>query len=161
MPLFLTNVDLLRTAQKYDIPLRGIFSKDQPPQHLQVGGYIVNLENSHDSYGRKLDGSHWVAFWVEPNEVVYFDSFGFPPSWDTQHLLRRFVPYRYNRVQIQNVNSGICGYYALFFVWYMNQKREKYPNIHVRFNKFIKLFNSRNPTRNREILQNLLKNIKY
>ena len=160
MPLFLTNVDLLRAAEKYDIPLRGIFSKDQPPQELEVGGYIINLENSHDSFGRKLNGSHWVAFWKEPREVVYFDSFGFAPAWETQYLLKPWVPFRYNKIQVQNVNSGICGYYALFFIWFMNHHREKHPSIQVRFRKFLSLWNSRNPEKNREILQNLMKKIK-
>lgn len=162
MPLFLTNIDLLKAASQYNIPLRDVFSKDQQPPVLCTGGYIINLENSVDSFGNRLDGSHWVALWIELSpkstpKVVYFDSFGFPPPWDTQNLLRDFVPYKYNRIQIQSTRSGICGYYALFFIWWMANQREKFPNIQERFNRFIRLFNHRKPEKNREILQNSLK----
>ena len=162
MPLFLTNIDLIDASKKYNIPLRDVFSKDNPPSELYQGGYIVNLENSVDSYGNKLGGTHWVAFWLEDTprskpKAVYFDSFGFPPSWNTQNLLRKFVPYRYNKIQIQNTNSGICGYYALFFIWWMNHFQSKYPNVENRFDRFIKLFNLRNPEKNRAILEESLK----
>jgi hypothetical protein len=157
--VFLTNIDLIKAAQKYNIPLNGVFSKNEPPQELYPGGYIINLEDSHNSAGAKLPGSHWVSFWIEPgrkNQVVYFDSFGFPPSLNTQDLLREFVPYKYNTVQIQNVNSGICGYYGLFFVWWMHNMSKKYPNLDERFERFLKKFNLKNPEKNRAILQKLL-----
>ena len=156
MTVFLTNIDLLKAAQKYNIPLRSVFSKDQPPDLSADGGYIVNLENSKSSSGARLPGSHWTAFWIERGNAVYFDSFGFPPSSNTQFILRKFVPYRYNKIQIQSVNSGICGYYALFFIWWMNHFRESIPNINTRFDKFIMLFNQKQPSKNRQILENLL-----
>ena len=160
--VFLTNIDLELAAQKYGIPLNGVYSKDQLPQ-LSSGGYIINMENSHDSYGNKLDGSHWVSLWVEPDKngnpksVCYFDSFGLAPPWDVQKTLKSFVPYRYNKVQIQSVESGICGYYAIFFIWYMGQKRASYPNLSKRFDKFLTEFNLKNPHKNRERLDTLLK----
>jgi len=161
MPLFLSNYDLITGAQKYRIPLNEVFSKNQPPSELYQGGYITNLENSHDSYGNKLGGSHWVAFYIENEpkkypKVVYFDSFGFPPSWDTQYLLRQFIPYKWSNIQIQNVNSGICGYYALFFIWFMANMKNKYPDLDHRYRVFLKQFNPKDPTKNRTILQNLL-----
>lgn len=161
--VFLTNVDLELAAQQYGIPLDGVYSKDRLPPTLSSGGYIVNMESSHDSYGNKLDGSHWVSIWIEPDDngkpkgAVYFDSFGLAPPWEVQKVLRPFIPYRYNKVQIQSVASGICGYYAIFFVWYMGQKRGQEPNLSKRFDKFLTEFNLKNPQKNRERLDGLFK----
>ena len=159
MPLFLTNIDLLNASQKYNIPLNDVFSKDQIPT-LRQGGYIVNLESSHDSYGRKLGGSHWVGFWIDdlrPSKCVFFDPFGTAPPLEIQELLDEFVPYNYSSVQIQSVASGICGYYCLFFVFWMGKMKGKIPNINTRLEKFLKQFNLKNPSKNREILDKLLR----
>jgi hypothetical protein len=52
-------------------PLVCVFSKDQPPSSLTDGGYIVNLEDSHDHNGRKLGGSHWTAFGLKMVNSIF------------------------------------------------------------------------------------------
>jgi hypothetical protein len=69
--VFLTNIDLIHAAEKYGIPLVCVFSKDQPPSSLTDGGYIVNLEDSHDHNGRKLGGSHWTAFGLKMVNSIF------------------------------------------------------------------------------------------
>lgn len=163
MPLFLTNMDLINASQKYNIPLNGVYSKDQIPNDLKQGGYIINMENSHDTGGRALGGSHWVSFWIDPPkrkngrpQVSYFDPFGTSPPLEVQQALQRYIPYSYSKVQIQSVSTGICGYYCLYFIWYMNHHHSI--QHHQRFINFIKLFNLKDPTKNRKILDELLKN---
>lgn len=158
MPLFLTNIDLLNASKKYNIPLNDVFSKDQiPTRKLQPGGYIINLESSHDSYGRKLGGSHWVSLWIDDLSCAYFDPFGTAPPIEIQEHLNKFIPYNYSSVQIQSVASGICGYYCLFFVFWMGKMKQRIPNINLRLEKFLRQFDTKNPSKNREKLDRLLK----
>ena len=39
-----SNFDLEELAQKYHLPLVGVFSKDQLPEKVKVGSYIINLQ---------------------------------------------------------------------------------------------------------------------
>lgn len=154
--VFLTNMDLMRAAQKYNIPLLSVFSKNEPPKKIYKGGYIINLENSMDSAGNRLDGSHWVAMWVDDkNYACYFDPFGIPPPVEIQHILNKFIPYDVNRTEIQSIRTGICGYYCIYFLWYMNRHRGVRP--HQRFKNFVDLFNDKKPSKNGGILKELLK----
>lgn len=160
--VFLTNMDLLRAAQKYNIPLLSVFSKNEPPKKLIKGGYIINLENSMDSAGNRLDGSHWVAMWIDNPDpqhprgyACYFDPFGFPPPVEVQHILNKFIPYDVNRTEIQSITTGICGYYCIYFLWYMSRNKKVKPS--QRFQKFVDLFNDRDPRKNGGILKELLK----
>ena len=40
-----------------DIEINGIYSRNNLPSNLNIGFYIVNLDNSNDS------GTHWCAFY--------------------------------------------------------------------------------------------------
>lgn len=159
MPLFLTNIDLERAAQKYNIPLISVFSKDRPPRTLMMGGYIINLQDSKDSGGNQLPGSHWTAMWIEPRKkkpwACYFDPFGLPPPIEIQHILNSCRPYDVNMTHIQNIQTGICGYYCIYFLWYMSRHKG---DPQKRFKNFIDLFDERRPQKNRQILMDLLKN---
>ena len=159
--VFLTNLDLERAAQKYHIPLISVFSKNEIPTRIVKGGYIINLENSMDSAGNRLGGSHWVALWIDkavPKHPMgyscYFDPFGIPPPVEIQKLLNKFIPYDVNRTEIQSITSGICGYYCIYFLWYMSRNPKISPP--ARFKNFINLFNDKNPRKNGGILKELL-----
>lgn len=155
---FLTNFDLISAAEKYGIPLVDVFSKNCPPPFLYRNcGYIVNLENSVDSKGNKLPGTHWTAFWIgndrKPGQACYFDPFGIHPPIEIQKLLSPYVPYPINSTEIQSIESSICGYYCLYFIYYMDKYKTKIPNLTKRIQNFVDLFNENNPHKNREILQ--------
>ena len=47
----------------------GIYSRDNL-QKIKDGAYIINLDEYSDI------GTHWVALYVQNNDVTYFDSFG-------------------------------------------------------------------------------------
>ena len=48
----------------------GIFSRDNLPDKIKRGAYVVNLDEYHDI------GTHWVALYLNNKTVTYFDSFG-------------------------------------------------------------------------------------
>ena len=47
-----------------------MYSRNNLPKTIKKGAYVINL----DEY--KNIGTHWVALFIKPKYVVYFDSFG-------------------------------------------------------------------------------------
>lgn len=133
-----TDEELFKLAAKYGILLNAIIFKDQlNGMNLMRGGYIINLANS-DSHG-----THWVCFWIDDpkknDAVIYFDSFGIAPPIEVRKALKKIaLKILVNDKQIQNVYSGWCGIYCLFFMWFM-QKHSKI-NLINRLNLFLNLF---------------------
>jgi hypothetical protein len=142
--------DLLHASQRNNICLNAIVYKDALKQvPIRNGGYIINMANETDNNG----GTHWVGFWIEGKRAVYFDPFGIIPPEEVEHYLSKHNT-MYVTKQIQNVFSDICGYYVLYFMYWMNKQR-KIP-IFKRADVFCDLFSS-DPKDNRKILENLLK----
>ena len=58
--------------QKYQNEPRfnGIFSRDNVPNKINDGTYVINLDEYADT------GAHQIALFCRKNEIVYFDSFG-------------------------------------------------------------------------------------
>ena len=46
------------------------FSRDNLPNIIKNGAYVVNLDEYHDN------GTHWVALYVNNTTAIHFDSFG-------------------------------------------------------------------------------------
>ena len=58
-------------TQKYyqnEPRFNGVYSRDSLTE-IKGGAYIINLDEYSDI------GTHWVALWVNNNDVTYFDSF--------------------------------------------------------------------------------------
>lgn len=151
MTVFLSTSDLLRASVVNQIPLNDVIPKDRLPVKLFPGGYILNMSDSMTSTGEPLPGTHWTAFWIpmKGGAPSYFDSFGVSPPRALSNALKT---YSFSTKQIQNVESGICGYYALFFLWWMSKKGGD----KRAFRQFLNMFSSK-PEKNREILQENLK----
>ena len=67
LPHLLTNFEI----QKYQNEPRfnGVYSRDNLPK-IKDGVYVINLYEYSDI------GTHWVALYLQNNNVTYFDSFG-------------------------------------------------------------------------------------
>lgn len=145
----ITDTDLWKIIKKERIPVNAIFMKNNPSPNIKHGGYIINLQDTHDAEGNINSGTHWVALWIPrlPREdIIYFDSFSFPIPQSLINWIRikgrlhknsRIVS---NDVQIQDVDSGGCGIYSLFFIDFMN--RHKHMNSIKALEKFISLFSN-------------------
>ena len=112
--------------------INGVYSKDNLPK-IKDGAYIIIL----DEYSNI--GTHWVALWVDINNITYFDSFGvehFPKE------IKKFINHpsssaSYNKniktniFRIQAYDSIMCGYFSLGFFDFMLAKKTltKYKNI--------------------------------
>ena len=64
----LTNFEIMKYYEN-DAKLNGVYSRDNLPNKIKDGAYVINLDEYSDI------GTHWVALRVN-NNVTYFDSFG-------------------------------------------------------------------------------------
>jgi len=67
---------------------------------------IVNLDESSGN------GTHWVAYFKNGENRIYFDSFGFDAPIEIQKYIGR--PYLIQTFQLQDVGDTICGHLCLF-----------------------------------------------
>lgn len=153
----MTNLDLEEKFNKLGIPLVGVFNKDTlKEQPVENGFYVINMQDSVDSKGKPQAGSHWVCFLVEDKEASYFDAFGFQPPEEVKNYLKQYIPFYYNSKQIQNVLSGVCGWYCLAFAVFMVENHKKYRNLKDRLSAFVSMF-SGDVKKNKTILEQYIK----
>lgn len=81
-------------------------------------------------------GEHFVAVYVSPKKVFYFDSFGMKPNKKPiklflAHLSRLLF---YNKQPIQHDASNFCGFYCLAFLLhkYKGIPRKQFYNLFTR-----------------------------
>ena len=68
LPYPLTNFEIQKYYQN-ESRFNGVYSRDNLTK-IKDGAYIINLDEYSDI------GTHWVALYVNNNDVTYFDSFG-------------------------------------------------------------------------------------
>jgi hypothetical protein len=114
----LTNTDLYKLAQKYNIEIKVIMKDELNLNNFTNGFYIMNLQNHNQG------GTHWTAFVKKGNRVFYSDSFGqYPPENEYQIFNKRKSSDIYvSTNEIQDYNSQLCGWFALSFLLWMQKK---------------------------------------
>ena len=91
----------------------GAFSRDNLPKKIRDGAYIINIDEYSDI------GTHWVALYVQNNNVTYFDSFG------VEHIPKEIKTFINNKniktniFRIQAYDSVMCGYFCIGFIDFM------------------------------------------
>ena len=113
----LSNFDILKIAKYLEIPyFKGVFTRDQLPEKIEnKESGIVNFNTS------KEPGSHWVAYFRDGNQKIYFDSFGQVIPTEIQKYLKTKEEYQNNLPVIQRntdivqePNTVICGHLCLY-----------------------------------------------
>jgi hypothetical protein len=121
----LSNFDINRICRKLDLPIVGVFNKDELPVEKKIGSYYVNMENANAG-----SGTHWVMFKIycpddrsklfEMDEAspkvckaLYFDSFGIGYPKEVEEYLKPFGKVAQNMKHIQNIRSSQCGWYCI------------------------------------------------
>lgn len=158
--LILTNFDLKYYCNKLNINLIDIVYKDMlNTMNVVKGCYIINLEDSSD-FG---NGSHWVCFILDTNKKLYFDSYGIIPSDDIIQFMNRYknnIPIVYNIDQIQDIDSVLCGFFCLYFIYYITILNKYKTNYKLLMNKHNKIYTLDNKKNNDIILQKKISKIK-
>ena len=113
----LTNFDLLEFVKKLEIPyFRGVFMLDNLPKGRphQIECGIVNFNNTMEK------GSHWVCYYKNQSNRIYFDSFGQITPVEIQNYLKQKISEKCvgviqrNTDIVQPYNTNICGHLCLF-----------------------------------------------
>ena len=78
-----------------------------------------------------LDSDHWIALYVQNNDVTYFDSFGVE---DIPKEIRTFIGnknIKANIFRIQAYDSVMCGYFCIRFIDFVlaGKKLTDYTNL--------------------------------
>ena len=116
-PHSLTNFEIQR-YYKNETKLNGVYSRDSLPKtrfnnKIKDGAYVMNLYEYFDL------GTHWVALYINNNNVIYFDSFG------VEHIPKEIKEFIRNKniktsiFRIKAYNSIMCGYFCIGFINFM------------------------------------------
>ena len=88
---------------------------------------VDNLTVVCNTHARDTPGvGHWVALVINSPVCNYFDSFGFSPTgfplmrnYDIMEFLnKRHYNVTYNARDFQNINTQVCGIYAVMYIYY-------------------------------------------
>jgi hypothetical protein len=146
-----SNNQIVSMCIKLEIPLEGVFMKDELHTGLKDGNYVMNLQNHNQG------GSHWIAFIKRAGKVYYNDSFGAPPPQNEYELFKSENDFVYYNTHIhQDIDSTACGYWAIYFLYYMTKTKG---NLLANFQKFNKTFNSKDTKANELKLQESIQKI--
>ena len=111
LPHPLTNFEIQK-YYKNEPRFNGVYSRDNLPK-IKDGAYVINLDEYSDI------GTHWVALYVQNNDVTYFDSFG------VEHIPKEIKIFignkniKINIFRIQAYDSIMCGYFRIGFIDFM------------------------------------------
>ena len=102
----LTNCEIQEYYQN-EPRFNGVFSRDNPPNTIANGGYVINLDEYCDI------GAHCVALYANNKTITYSDSFG------VEHIPREIIKFiarkkiSTNNYRIQAYDSVMCGFFVL------------------------------------------------
>ena len=101
-------------VQKYqNVPrFNGAFSRDNLPK-IKDGAYVINLGEYSDIR------THWVALYVQNNNVTCFDSFGVEHIPKEFKTFNRSLSITTNIFRIQAYDSIMYGYFCIGFIDFM------------------------------------------
>ena len=106
----LTNFEILKYYQN-EPRVNGAYSRDNLQK--EDGAYVINLDEYSDI------GSHWVALYVQNNDVTYFNTYGI------EHITKEIKAFTGNKniktniFRIQAYDSIMCGYFCIGFIDFM------------------------------------------
>ena len=94
----LTNFEIQEYYQN-EPRFNGVFSRDNLPNSIKNGAYVINLDEYHDI------GTHWVALYVNNKTIIYFDSFR------VEHIPKEIIKFIGNN---KKIITNICRFTDLF-----------------------------------------------
>ena len=95
-----------------ELKFNAVYSKNNLLK-IKDGAYIINL----DEY--ELIGTHWIALYVDAENVTYFDSF------EVEHIPKEVKKFIGNKNIITNIyrihayNSIMCRYFCTGFIYFI------------------------------------------
>ena len=105
LPHPLTNFETQKYYQN-EPKFNGVYSRNNLPK-IKDGAYVINLDKF------KSIGTHWIALYVNVQNVTYFDSFG------VEHIPKEIENITTNIYRIQAYDSIMCVYFCIGFIDFM------------------------------------------
>ena len=117
----LTNFEIQKQYQN-EHRFNSVYSRDNLPKRSSTECNFVEIKDQ--SYVIDLDeysniGTHWIALYVQNNDVAYFDSFG------VERIPKEIRTFICNKIiktsicRIQAYDSIMCGYFSIGFINFM------------------------------------------
>ena len=131
--------DLINIANRLKISnFLGVFADDQIRgiKRNQIGTMIVNTDPSY------LPGGHWLSLFLRDKDIFVYDPLSLYINKSDnlkKFLIRMNKTLHFNTIQIQRVDSVMCGYHALVFCFVMKNGGNE-----EKFNSFLQTFASYN-----------------
>ena len=99
------------------LSFRGVYAIDEMKLIKTVSypsSFVINFNPSYKP------GSHWVAVYFDKNGVgEYFNSFARYPPHEVEHFLCfNTKRCQYNRMQVQELYTTMCGQSAVFYIYH-------------------------------------------
>lgn len=139
----LSNFDIEEIYNLFHIDLHAVIDyKDLLKYPFLDGSYILNLGNKH-----------WTCLFVKNSKGFYYDSYGVIYPKEVKIFCPNVI---YSNDNMQSLNSVLCGYFCLYFLYWMTNKFKK--SFQYTFNLFRANFDD-DERKNNKILQKLIKNI--
>ena len=104
----LTNFETQKYYQK-EPKFNGVHSRNNLPK-IKDGAYVINLDE------HKSKKNHWIAFYENSNDAIYFDSFG---GEQIPKEIGKFIGNKnmiINIYRMQAFNSIMCEYFCNGFI---------------------------------------------
>lgn len=152
----LTNFDIEELCQNLKIPLLQVCSKDKliVKPNERKSCYVINMDNADGG------GTHWIAIYISGLNGFYFDSFAAMPPKNIINFFKRYkIRWDYNKQQIQDLDSSACGYFCVYFLYFMFKHDDKRKDLKFICFKMIEPFNSDDQTNNDKVLQKYITHI--
>ena len=119
----MTNFEIMRAVDYLGIKnFRGVFMRDKLPSHPIIPECgIVNLDDDGNNPPGN-SGTHWVAYLIDSNRKLYFDSYGLEPPNEIERYLKHDDkgPLLMQTEQLQGTDESICGHLSLYVLYHLN-----------------------------------------
>ena len=124
-----TNIQLAKMIKGHNF--HGVYSRDELPEKLRVGGVIMNLDteaghkdatsdrgSSVRDRGNTVNGSHWVSIYCFPDHtLMYYDPFGFSaPEYLILRWRKQYKRLYYNTAIMEKFSQTNCGQLSVAFL---------------------------------------------
>ena len=140
------DIELVLRGSHPDVDrvFKQVISKDVLPFHIDEDQAlpISIVVNTHFSPGK-----HWFCIIFEENCTIVIEPYGIPISWFNFIFLQRNrnLPVIQNTMQLQKIGSPVCGYYAIYFIYYLSKGYSLTPGlVHSKDTSILQFFKSDN-----------------
>ena len=158
----LSDLDIKYFCALFNINLKNVLLKDEFINVTpQIGCYVINLDDTTSGRG----GTHWTCLIITSSHcIIYFDPFGLPIPYPIKLFIKKYKHQSkiiYSTDDIQYIDSIFCGWFCIYFMYFITVLHSKNNNYGYLLNKHNTIYNLQNKYLNDKILRNLIKQISF